>query len=159
MANDLNLWQGIGRLGKDPEIRHMNNGYSVASFSIACGSKWKDKKSGEMQEKVEWVNLTAFGKLAEIIGKYLVKGSQVYVSGRMQTDKFQDKTTGADRYSTKVIVDRMQMLGSKQENDQGGQNQRSQHQGGSSQGGSVHQQPSSRAQSQNYDDFDDDIPF
>ncbi len=103
--SDLNLCQFIGRLGQDPEIRYMNNGDPVASISIACGWKGKDK------EGTEWVSVSAFGKLAEIMGKYLAKGSQVYISGRFQTDKYEKD--GQTRYSTKIIADRMQMLGSR----------------------------------------------
>lgn len=104
MSNDLNQWQGIGRLGKDPETRHTASGTTIASFSIACG--WK---SGEKEGK-EWVNVTAFGKLAEICGEYLKKGKQVFIQGRLTTDKYEKD--GVTRYSTKVIADRMQMLGS-----------------------------------------------
>jgi len=111
MSNDLNNCQFIGRLGSDPSIRYMPSGGAVASFSIAVGSQWRDKQSGEKREDTEWVNLTAFGKLAEICEKYLTKGSQIYVSGRMKTDKYEKDNVM--RYSTKVIVDRMQMLGSK----------------------------------------------
>lgn len=113
MSNDLNRWTGIGRLGKPPEARYTKDGSAVVSFSIACGQTWKDKNSGEKKEKTEWVNITAFGKLGEICAQYLVKGSQVYVEGRLQTDKFTDKETGKDRYSTKVVAENMQMLGGK----------------------------------------------
>lgn len=112
MSNDLNRFTGIGRLGKDPETRYAPSGGAVCSFSIACGSKWKDKDSGEQKEKTEWVNVTAFGKLGEICAQYLTKGSQIYIEGRLQTDKWQDKE-GKDRYTTKVIAERMQMLGGK----------------------------------------------
>jgi single-strand DNA-binding protein len=115
MANDLNQCEFIGRLGKDPESRYMPNGDAVTSFSLAVGSTWKDKNSGEKKESTEWVNVTAFGKLGEIIGKYCVKGSQIWLQGRLKTDKYQDKETGADRYSTKIIADKMQLLGSKGE--------------------------------------------
>lgn len=111
--SDLNLFQAIGRLGKAPDMKYLTSGEAVAGFSIACGSQWKNK-AGEKQESTEWVNCTAFGKLAEICSEYLQKGSQVYVSGRMKTDKYQAKD-GTDRYSTKIIVDRMQMLGGKKE--------------------------------------------
>ncbi|MFA6204531.1 MAG: single-stranded DNA-binding protein [Gallionella sp.] len=113
MANDLNQCEFIGRLGKDPESRYMPNGDAVTSFSLAVGSTWKDKNSGEKKESTEWVNVTAFGKLGEIISKYCLKGSQIWLQGRMKTDKYQDKDTGADRYSTKIIADKMQLLGSK----------------------------------------------
>ena len=114
MSNDLNLCQFIGRLGNDPEIRYSPNGDAVASFSIACGSQWKDK-AGEKQERTEWISCTAWGKLAEIIGEYVKKGSQVYVSGKLKTDKYEKD--GQTRYSTKVIVDTMQMLGGKRDGD------------------------------------------
>lgn len=108
--NDLNLCQFIGHLGKDCETRYLPSGDAVANFSIACN--WKGKDS----EGVEWVRLTAFGKLAEICAEYLKKGSQVYVSGRMRTRKYQDRE-GNDRYSTEIVADRMQMLGGKQEGE------------------------------------------
>src|SRR5210317_527734 len=106
--NDLNQCNFIGRLARDPEIRYTPNGDAIASLSIACGWKGKDK------EGAEWVRVSAFGKLAEIIGQYLRKGSQVYISGRMQTRKWQDKE-GKDRYTTEIVADKMQMLGSKGE--------------------------------------------
>ena len=109
MASDLNMWQGIGRLGKDVELRFTSGGDAVANFSIACGWKTKDK------EGAEWVNITAFGKLAEICGKYLKKGSQVYIAGSMRTDKYTDKTSGVEKFSTKVVAEKMQMLDSKQD--------------------------------------------
>jgi single-strand DNA-binding protein len=109
MSNDLNMWQGIGRLGKDPELRITAGGDTVANFSIACGWKTKEK------EGAEWVSVTAFGKLGDICAKYLVKGSQVYVSGSLRTDKYTDKTTGVEKFSTKVVANTMQMLGGKQE--------------------------------------------
>ncbi|HKI53911.1 MAG TPA: single-stranded DNA-binding protein [Anaerolineales bacterium] len=112
MANDLNRCEFIGRLGKPPETRYMPNGKAVTSFSLAVGSQWKNK-AGEKQEATEWVNCTAFDKLGEICGEYLKKGSQVYVSGKLKTDKY-DKD-GVTHYSTKVIVNEMQMLGGKSE--------------------------------------------
>ena len=114
MSNDLNSCSFIGRLGKSPESRYMASGEAVTSFSLAVGSQWNDKSTGEKKESVEWVSVTAFGKLGEICAEYLVKGSQVYISGRMKTDKYADKE-GVERYSTKIIADRMQMLGSKGE--------------------------------------------
>lgn len=111
MSSDLNLCSFIGRLGKPPETRYAANGDPVCSFSIAVGSQWKNK-SGEKQESVEWVNITAFGKLAEICSTYLTKGSKIYISGRIKTEKYQAKD-GTDRYSTKIIAEQMQMLDSK----------------------------------------------
>ena len=104
--SDLNQCSFIGRLGKDVELRVTPAGDSVANFSIACD--WKTKKS----EGVEWVNISAFGKLAELCGQYIGKGSQVYVQGRMKTDKYEDKS-GVTKYSTKIAADTIQFLGGK----------------------------------------------
>lgn len=103
----------IGNLGRDPETRHMPDGGAVTSISIATTESWKDK-AGEKQEKTEWHRISFFGKLAEIAGEYLKKGSQVYVEGRLQTRKWQDKE-GNDKYTTEIIADRMQMLGGRGE--------------------------------------------
>jgi single-strand DNA-binding protein len=106
----INKFIGIGRIGKDPEIRKTQQGKAIASFSIACSESWRDKE-GNKQERTEWVNCTAFDKLGEICGKYLTKGKQVYIEGRLQTDKY-DKD-GQTHYSTKVVVAEMKMLGDK----------------------------------------------
>jgi single-strand DNA-binding protein len=111
MSNDLNLCQFIGRLGRDPETRYLPNGDPVCNFSVAVGWKSKDK------EGTEWVRVSAFGKLAEICGQYLKKGSQVYVNGRMQTRKWVDKD-GVEKYTTEIAADRMQMLGPKPKDDE-----------------------------------------
>lgn len=116
MANDLNLCQFIGRLGKDPETRYLPNGDATTSFSIAVGSSWTDKQSGDKKETTEWVRCVAWRKLAEIISEYCRKGQQVYVSGQFKTRKWQDKE-GVDRYMTEITIDRMQMLGSKGDNN------------------------------------------
>lgn len=113
MANDLNRCEFIGRLGRDPESRINPDGMQIVSFSIAVGRKYKDK------EETEWVSIVAFGKLAEICAEYLSRGKQIYVAGRLNTQKYQDKETGQDRYSTRVIADQMQMLGGR--DDDGGQ--------------------------------------
>ena len=105
MSNDLNQCNFIGRLGADPETRYMPNGNGVCSFRIAVGWKTKEK------EGAEWVSITAFGKLSEFCAQYLTKGSQVFVSGRMKTDEYEKD--GIKRYSTKIVADRMQMLGGK----------------------------------------------
>ena len=147
MANDLNKWMGIGRLGKDPEMRYSPDGKAIASLSIACGESWKDKTTGEKQEKTEWVRIVAFGKLAEIIGEYLKKGAQVYIDGKLQTRKWQDKE-GKDRYTTEIVADRMQMLGSR--NNAGGDETSPQRD----------QRPAGQgARASAPADFDDDIPF
>lgn len=105
----------VGNLGKDPEVRYMPNGNAVANITLATSESWKDK-GGEKQEKTEWHKVVFFGKLAEIVGEYLVKGSQIYVEGKLQTRKWKDQT-GADKYSTEIVVDvggQMQMLGGNQ---------------------------------------------
>lgn len=100
----------IGNLGADPEIKYTNSGGQIANLRVATTESWKDKNSGEAQEKTEWHRVSVFGKLAEICGQYLAKGSKVYLEGRIQTRKWQDDT-GADRYSTEIVADQMQMLG------------------------------------------------
>ena len=120
----------IGHLGQDPEVRYMPNGNAVANITLATSETWRDKQSGEQRERTEWHRVVFFGKLAEIAGEYLRKGSQVYVEGRLQTRKWQDQG-GQDRYTTEVVVDMggtMQMLGGRPQG--GGQ----QAQGGWSQG-------------------------
>lgn len=112
MANDLNRCEFIGRLGADPEVRHMANGDAVCNFRIACGSSWKDKATGDKKESVEWIPISVFGKLAEICGTYLTKGKMVFIAGRFRTRKWQDKD-GQDRYTTEINADDMQMLGGK----------------------------------------------
>lgn len=113
MANDLNQCNFIGRLGRDPETRYMPDGTACTNFSIAIGSSWTDKASGEKKEHVEWVRCTAWRKLGEICGEYLKKGSQVYVEGSIQTRKWQDKD-GQDKYTTEIVGRQMQMLGSRE---------------------------------------------
>jgi len=108
----LNKWMGIGNVGKDPEVRSTQNGKAVASFSLACSEKWKDKNSGEMKEATEWVNCSAFSPLAEIIQKYVTKGKQIYVEGRLKTEKYEKD--GQTRYSTKVVLTEMKLLGKKE---------------------------------------------
>src|SRR5215213_11744487 len=101
----------IGNLGRDPETRYMPDGGAITNISIATTDTWKDK-AGEKQEKTEWHRIAFFGRLAEIAGEYLKKGSQVYIEGRIRTRKWQDKE-GQDRYSTEIVADSMQMLGSR----------------------------------------------
>jgi len=116
MARGINKVILIGTLGKDPEIKYMSNGSSVANISIATSEQWNDKQSGEKKEKTEWHNLVFFGKLAEVVGKYLKKGSSIYIEGSLQTDKWQDKQ-GNDRYTTKIKCNQMQMLDKKGDNN------------------------------------------
>lgn len=114
----------IGNLGADPETRYTTSGDAVTSIRIACTESWTDKNSGEKRESTEWVSITFYRKLAEIAGKYLKKGSQVYVEGRLKTDKYTDKN-GVEKYSTKVEATELKMLGSKQPADQQSQPQQS----------------------------------
>jgi single-strand DNA-binding protein len=102
----------IGNLGRDPELKSLPSGQPVANFPIATSEKWKDKSTGETKEQTEWHNIIMFGKLAEIAGQYLKKGSSVFIEGRLQTRKWQDKT-GQDRYTTEIIANEMKMLGSR----------------------------------------------
>lgn len=130
----------VGNLGKDPETRYLSSGEAVANFSVATTEGWKDKQSGEKKELTEWHRISAFGKLAEICGEYLKKGSAVYIEGRIRTRKWQDKD-GQDRYSTEILADRMQMLGGKPQSDEPQGSPEPKKGGGS------------------FDDMDDDIPF
>lgn len=116
----LNQCNFIGNLGRDPESSALPGGDIVTKFSIACTESWVDKNTNTRKESVEWVSIVIFGKLAEIAAKYLKKGSQVYLSGKMKTRKWQDKTTGQDRYTTEIVCDNMKMLGSKSDNSSGG---------------------------------------
>jgi single-strand DNA-binding protein len=102
----------VGNLGRDPETRYMPDGAAITNVSVATSFQWNDKASGEKKEETEWHRIVFRGKLAEIAGEYLKKGSQVYVEGRLRTRKWQDKE-GQDRYTTEIVADRMQMLGSR----------------------------------------------
>lgn len=112
MARGINKVIIVGTLGADPDIKYTGDGKAIANLSAATSEQWKDKESGEKQEKTEWHRIVFFGKLAEIAGEYLKKGSQVYVEGKLQTRKWQDKE-GVDRYSTEIVGSEMQMLGGK----------------------------------------------
>jgi single-strand DNA-binding protein len=103
----------VGNLGRDPETRYSPDGAALTNVSIATTSQWKDKTTGEKREETEWHRVAFFGRLAEIAGEYLRKGSQVYIEGRLRTRKWQDKESGQDRYSTEIVADVMQMLGSR----------------------------------------------
>lgn len=142
----------VGNLGKDPEIRYTPDGRAIANITLATSETWKDKNTGQPQEKTEWHRIVIFGKLAEIAGEYLKKGSQVYFEGKLQTRKWTDQS-GQDRYTTEVVVDingQMQMLGGRSggEASFGGGNQNNQKQ-------NQNPQPAPAMD----DDFDDDIPF
>jgi single-strand DNA-binding protein len=142
----------IGNLGRDPETRYMPDGGAVTNVSIATTETWKDK-NGEKQEKTEWHRVAFFGKLAEIAGEYLKKGSQVYVEGRLQTRKWQDKD-GQDKYTTEIVADRMQMLGSRQ--GMGGGEREA---GGERESRPAGKPAAAKPAGSKFDDFEDDIPF
>ena len=140
--SSLNQCQFIGNLGRDPDIRYSGDGKAIASLAIACSEKWKDKNTGEQVENTEWVNVSAFGRLAEVMGEYLKKGSKVYVSGKMKTDKVEKD--GQTKYYTKIIAREMIMLDSK------------------AQSGGVAQQQAvdtEHGDTSKVNDFDDSIPF
>jgi single-strand DNA-binding protein len=169
----------VGNLGKDPEMRSFPNGDQLANVTVATTDKWKDKASGEMKEHTEWHRITFNGRLAEIVGQYLRKGSQVYVEGSLRTRKWTDKD-GVDKYSTEIRADSMQMLGSRQGMGGGGG-------GGQDDGGygddeapqrqartaapaarppvqrpapaAARPAPAAARSSSGFDDMDDDIPF
>jgi single-strand DNA-binding protein len=163
----------VGNLGRDPEMRTFPSGDRVANVTIATTDKWKDKQSGEMKEATEWHRVVFNGRLAEIAGEYLRKGSQVYVEGSLRTRKWTDKD-GIEKYTTEIRADQMQMLGSRQGMGGGGGGG-----GGSFEGGDdggydsaprrsappsrapapVAQRPAAGKPSSGFDDMDDDIPF
>lgn len=135
----LNRWQGIGRLGKDPEVRNLDNGNTVANFSIACTESYKDRTTGEKKETTEWVSCVAWKGLADIASRYLRKGDMVYIEGKLKTRTWEkDNIT---RYATEVIADNLTMLGSKNGGSQ------------TSNGNSYHAPSNPAAQT------NDDLPF
>ena len=137
-AKGVNKCIIVGNLGKEPEMRYTASGAAIANITVATSETWKDKQSGESKEKTEWHKVTFFGKLAEIVGEYLHKGSKVYIEGRLETNKWQDKD-GADRYTTSIIAKEMQMLDSKSSSSQSGN--------------------SAPQLQRNEPDFEQDIPF
>jgi single-strand DNA-binding protein len=146
----------IGNLGRDPETRYMPDGGAITNISVATTDKWKDK-NGEMQEKTEWHRVAFFGKLAEIAGEYLKKGSQVYVEGRLQTRKWQDKD-GQDKYTTEIVANQMQMLGSRQgAGDRAAAAPAEAHEGAAAR--SASKPAAAKSPAGKFDDLEDDIPF
>jgi single-strand DNA-binding protein len=138
----------VGNLGGDAETRYMPSGDAVANFSVATSEKWKDKQSGEMKERTEWHKCALFGKIAESLSPYLLRGKQVMCQGKVRTRKWQDQS-GNDRYSTEVIVDQIKLLGGKGEGSSGAGRGQIPPQSGNAEAPA---QPGP-------DDFDDDIPF
>ena len=145
MARGINKVILVGNLGSDPEVRYTASGDAVANVNVATAESWKDKQTGEKQERTEWHRVVMFKRLGEIAGEYLKKGSQVYIEGKLQTRKWQDKN-GNDRYTTEIVANDMQMLGSR---------------GGSASYNNESAPPAAQpaTASAGADDFDDDIPF
>ena len=155
MARGINKVILVGNLGADPETRYMPSGGAVTNIRLATSDSWKDKQSGEQQERTEWHRVVFFNRLAEVAAEYLRKGSQVYVEGRIRTNKWQGQD-GQDRYTTEIVANEMQMLGSRGGGFQSG--------GGSSDSGAAGSSRESNpaaavGSSGGVDDFDDDIPF
>ena len=152
MARGINKVVLVGNLGNDPEVRYTPSGSCVTTISVATSESWKDKE-GNRQEKTEWHRVVFFTRLAEIAGEYLKKGSQVYVEGKLRTNKWQDQS-GQDRYTTEILANEMQMLGGRETNSTGGFD-----------GGQIPSAPKPKNTQNNsapsgFDDFDDtDIPF
>lgn len=156
----LNQCEFIGNVGKQPEVRYSPSGDAICNFSVAVNEIWRDKTTGERKETTEWVRCVAYRKLGEICGEYLKSGSMVWVQGKLKTRKYQDKQTGQDRYTTEIVLDKMQMLGGRDDEGQGNY-------GGSSQQGQQQRQSQRNdyvaakngAPAANLADMDDDIPF
>ncbi len=174
MARGVNKVILVGNLGRDPEIRYTPSGSAVANVTIATSDQWKDKQTGEQQERTEWHRIVFFNRLAEIVGEYLKKGAQIYIEGRLQTRKWQDQS-GQDRYTTEIVANEMQMLGSR--SGGGSQFGGDSNFGGMGQSAPDQDTPQAAPQKQApaastppaqsapaaapsaYDEFDDDIPF
>jgi len=148
----------VGNLGADPETRYTPGGDAITNIRVATTDKWKDKASGEMKEATEWHRIAFFGRLAEVAGEYLKKGSQVYIEGSLRTRKWQDKD-GQDKYMTEIVANQMQMLGSRQ--GMGGAGREAQEGGGAEGGSRAAAKPAAAAKTGGgkFDDFEDDIPF
>ena len=144
----------IGNLGKDPEVRYTPDNSAITNITLATTHTWKDKQSGDKKEETEWHRVAFFGRLAEIAGEYLKKGSPVYVEGRLRTRKWQDKE-GKDRYTTEIVADTMQMLGSRSGMGGGDNAERGERSAPPAATGGA---PAVKSGAR-FDDFEDDIPF
>ena len=154
MARGVNKVILVGNLGRDPEIKYTASGAAIANITVATAESWNDKQTGEKVEKTEWHRVVAFQRLAEIMGEYLKKGSQVYIEGKLQTRKWQDQS-GQDRYTTEIVASDMQMLGSRG-GEAGGQSQAG---GGGGFRKNPAPQPAPAKPAADNDFADDDIPF
>lgn len=148
MSRGINKVILIGNLGSDPEIRYMPSGGAVANLSLATSESWKDKQSGQMQDRTEWHRIVLFNRLGEIAGEYLKKGSKVYIEGSLRTNKWQDQS-GNDRYTTEIVASSLQML-----DGRGGSNM-----GEAPSSHSQANKPASMPAHDAGESFDDDIPF
>ena len=156
----------IGNLGRDPETRYSPDGAAITNVTIATSRQWKDKTTGERKEETEWHRVVFYGRLAEIAGEYLKKGRPVYVEGRLKTRKWQDKD-GVDKYTTEIIAEEMQLLGSRdgggggmgEGGGGGGYSREPAASGGGGGGGGSRAPAKAPAKASNFDDMDDDIPF
>ncbi len=148
----------VGNLGRDPETRYTTNGEAMCNIAVATSDRWKDKNSGEQREATEWHRITFFGKLAEIAGQYLKKGSQVYIEGKLRTRKYTDKD-GVEKYATDIIADQMQMLGSRQGSGEPSDDYGSSRAPAQRSGGGGVAKPAARSGGANLSNMDDDIPF
>ncbi len=159
MARSLNKVMLIGNLGADPEIRYTAGGAAVANVRLATTDSWRDKDSGESQERTEWHRVVFFGRLAEIVEQYVKKGSQLFIEGRLQTRKWQDKE-GNEKFTTEIVASDMQMLGGRggASGGAGGPERGGSSQGGGGTGGQRNDS-APRGQAEPPMDFDDDIPF
>ncbi|MEY4932267.1 MAG: hypothetical protein RLZZ403_587 [Pseudomonadota bacterium] len=153
MARGINKVILVGNLGADPETRYMPSGKAVTNIRIATSENWTDKQSGDKQERTEWHSVVLFDKLGEIAAEYLRKGSQVYIEGSLRTRKWQDKQSGADRYSTEIVARDMQMLGGRTGGGGGGQS------GGERPAATTRSEERTTAPATEAGEFDDDIPF
>lgn len=165
MARGINKVILVGNLGQDPETRYMPSGGAVTNITVATSETWKDKNSGQQQERTEWHRVVFFNRLAEIAGEYLKKGSKVYVEGSLRTRKWQGQD-GQDRYTTEIVAAEMQMLDGRGGAGGGGMGQQdynqappSRQQSAPSQQNQPQGNPSQQAPAGGFDDFDDDIPF
>lgn len=150
----------VGHLGKDPEVRHLPNGNAVASFSIATSESWKDKDTGEKQERTEWHRVVCFNRLGEIVGQYVKKGARIYIEGSLKTRKWQDQQ-GQDRYTTEIIAAEMQMLDNKTSGSSSYDDPMdSSHSGGQSSSYAPRNTPAAQpAFAEPLSGLDDDVPF
>ncbi len=163
MARGVNKVILIGNVGGDPEVRYLPNGNAVANITLATSDSWKDKQTGQQQERTEWHRVVFFGRIAEVVGEYVRKGSKMYIEGRLQTREWEKD--GVKRYTTEIVVDiggQMQLLDGKPQGGEQGMAPRPQQQRPAQQPAAPQQQPAQQAPQQatpDYDSFDDDIPF